>query len=84
MSFNSLTYVAGPRLTLRGLTRSCLHSREAHEERREAEEPFVVCVQLVVACGDPAIMLEAVEEPLHSIAELVACSIVTPSPMPLP
>jgi len=29
-------------------------------------------------------MLEAVEESLHPVAELVACSIMTPSPMPLP
>ena len=29
-------------------------------------------------------MLEAVEEPLHPVAEFVACSIMTPSPMPLP
>lgn len=29
-------------------------------------------------------MFKAVEEPLHPVAELVACSIVTPSPMPLP
>ena len=29
-------------------------------------------------------MFKAVEEPLHPIAELVPCSIMTPSPMPLP
>lgn len=49
-------------------TRSCCHLVEAYEESRKAKDPYLVLVQLVVAGGNLASMLHAVDEPLDPIA----------------
>ena len=47
------------------------NSRKPHQARREKDEPEKVAGRLLVASGDPAILLEAVEEELDQVPLLV-------------